>query len=335
MSEDSVADDELAAFVDRILRMKSEEDAIKSDIKEIYAEAKGRGYDKTRLGETVATVRKLEKDADGEAEKEAIRDLYLTAYFRSKNKPHTHAPARADFQAAKNAAMRSVMDDIANDADLPEHDAETGEIIEPQSAPQAAQAVTAHEPVATSPVESEAVEISTPIQPETAATPHSMEPAQEQVLSDARTDLIIPSSGHETGVRGAGGAANLYAEPGTVTMESCPPEGVVAHPFAACWPVNQIDATDGVREPIVKIGKFILDGRGRYFAARAAGQEYPTVQYDGTDPLADCIRWNMASRTMSGMPLRTVAHKLCKLEPERADEILDLMGLAEQSEAAQ
>lgn len=113
----SSTDDELAAFIDRILRMKAEEDAIKSDIREIYAEAKGRGYDKTRLGETVATVRKLEKDADGEAEKEALRDLYLTAYYRAKNKPHTHAHARTVHVIAKKRSVPAGFD------------AETGEQI--------------------------------------------------------------------------------------------------------------------------------------------------------------------------------------------------------------
>lgn len=116
--EASTADDHLAAFVDRILRMKAEEDAIKSDIKEIYAEAHAMGFDKTRLGETVTKARKMDKDASGELEKEAVRDLYWTAYCRAKKLPHAHAYARG------------VVDD-------PEHDPETGEIIQPETANEA------------------------------------------------------------------------------------------------------------------------------------------------------------------------------------------------------
>lgn len=130
-------------------------------------------------------------------------------------------------------------------------------------------------------------------------------------------------------------AAPTYAEPGVVVMENTPPEGIVAHPFAACWPVNNIDVSTGVRDPIVKIGKLMLDGRGRYFAARAAGIDYPVVQYDGADPLMDCIRWNLASRpNLHQHNLKVIASKLMKLEPARADDIMQAFGL-EMAEAAQ
>lgn len=93
---DAFAEDQLAAFIDRVLRLKEEEDNIKLDIKEVYAEAHANGFDKTRLGETVTKLRKVAKDATGEAEKEAIRDLYWDAYHRAKDRPHAHAYARAD-----------------------------------------------------------------------------------------------------------------------------------------------------------------------------------------------------------------------------------------------
>jgi uncharacterized protein (UPF0335 family) len=41
---DNVAADELRAFIERIERMEEEKRAIAADIKEIFAEAKGRGY---------------------------------------------------------------------------------------------------------------------------------------------------------------------------------------------------------------------------------------------------------------------------------------------------
>lgn len=93
---DIVADDMLVAFVDRILRMRDEEDAIKADVREIYAEAKANGFDKTQLGKVVARLRQVAKNASKLDEQEAIFDLYLTAYFRAKRQTgtavatHTH-----------------------------------------------------------------------------------------------------------------------------------------------------------------------------------------------------------------------------------------------------
>lgn len=43
------ADKQLKAYIDRVLRLKEEQDALGDDIREIYAEAKGEGYDKTDL----------------------------------------------------------------------------------------------------------------------------------------------------------------------------------------------------------------------------------------------------------------------------------------------
>jgi len=118
------ADAQLAAFVDRILRLKAEADDIASDIKEIYQEAHANGYNKTRLGEVVTHIRKHEKDATGEAEKAALRDLYLDAYYRAKNMPHAYARARGE-----------------------DYDAETGEITQTQVAPQPASDLTAPQPL--------------------------------------------------------------------------------------------------------------------------------------------------------------------------------------------
>lgn len=212
MSQDSVADDELAAFVDRILRMKSEEDAIKSDIKEIYAEAKGRGYDKTRLGETVATVRKRDKDATGEAEKEVVRDLYLTAYYRSKNKPHTHAYARGGWSTTTNTShSRRDSDEIGVDGTTPEHDAETSEITEPQSVPQAAKMQQAPAPASatTSPAGAECIEDRQTIQPETANTVPS--PAAAPAEANIGGDDEVPEPAEQV---------ILDRRPGTVASEA-------------------------------------------------------------------------------------------------------------------
>ena len=51
----------LKSFIDRVLRLKEEEDTIKADIREVYAEMKGEGFDKTVAGQLVAHLRKVEK----------------------------------------------------------------------------------------------------------------------------------------------------------------------------------------------------------------------------------------------------------------------------------
>ena len=75
-SPDAVAHDQLRAFVERIERMEEEKKAISDDIREIYAEAKGNGFD-TKVLRQVVKLRK--QDAAERAEQEALLDLYLTA----------------------------------------------------------------------------------------------------------------------------------------------------------------------------------------------------------------------------------------------------------------
>ena len=71
-----LARDQLRAFVERIERLEEEKKTIADDIKEIYAEAKGNGFDVKVLRKVVA-IRK--QDASERLEQEAILDLYLHA----------------------------------------------------------------------------------------------------------------------------------------------------------------------------------------------------------------------------------------------------------------
>jgi uncharacterized protein (UPF0335 family) len=74
--EDSVAQDQLRAFIERIERMEEEKAAIAADIKEIYAEAKGNGFD-TKILRKIVTIRK--QDANERMEQEALLELYMSA----------------------------------------------------------------------------------------------------------------------------------------------------------------------------------------------------------------------------------------------------------------
>ena len=76
MATESVAQDQLRAFVERIERMEDEKKAIADDIKEIYAEAKGNGFD-TKVLRQIIRIRK--QDHNERMEQEAILDLYMSA----------------------------------------------------------------------------------------------------------------------------------------------------------------------------------------------------------------------------------------------------------------
>ncbi|NEK17449.1 DUF2312 domain-containing protein [Rhizobium leguminosarum] len=80
MSEESgvenVAAAELRAFIERIERLEEEKQTIAEDIKEVFGEAKGRGYD-TKVMKTVIRLRK--KDANERLEEESILQTYLAA----------------------------------------------------------------------------------------------------------------------------------------------------------------------------------------------------------------------------------------------------------------
>lgn len=70
------AADQLRAFVERIERLEEEKKAIADDIKDVYAEAKGTGFD-AKILRKIVSLRK--KDVAERQEEEAILDLYMKA----------------------------------------------------------------------------------------------------------------------------------------------------------------------------------------------------------------------------------------------------------------
>ena len=70
------AKDQLKAIIERIEHLEEEKKAISDDIRDVYAEAKGNGYDVTAL-RTVIRLRKQDKDE--RAEQEAILETYIHA----------------------------------------------------------------------------------------------------------------------------------------------------------------------------------------------------------------------------------------------------------------
>ena len=70
------AKDQLKAFVERIERLEEEKKATSDDIRDVYAEAKGNGFDIKAL-RTIVRLRKL--DTDERREQQEVLDTYMHA----------------------------------------------------------------------------------------------------------------------------------------------------------------------------------------------------------------------------------------------------------------
>jgi len=70
------AKDQLKAIIERIERLEEEKATIASDIKDVYGEAKGNGYD-TKALRTIVRMRK--QDPNERAEQETILETYMQA----------------------------------------------------------------------------------------------------------------------------------------------------------------------------------------------------------------------------------------------------------------
>ena len=72
----NLARDHLRAFIERIERLEEEKATLMEDIREIYAEAKGTGFD-PKIMRQVVRIRKIEPDQ--RQEQEYVLDTYLSA----------------------------------------------------------------------------------------------------------------------------------------------------------------------------------------------------------------------------------------------------------------
>jgi uncharacterized protein (UPF0335 family) len=71
-----VSAERLRSFVERIERLEEEKAALAGDIREVYSEAKGSGFD-VKVMRQVMRLRKLDKTA--RQEQEAVLETYLRA----------------------------------------------------------------------------------------------------------------------------------------------------------------------------------------------------------------------------------------------------------------
>lgn len=133
------AKEQLKSLMDRVLRLKAEQDTLSADIKEIYAEAKSNGFDKTVMGLAVARIRKEQKFGAMEvAETDSLLDLYLHAY--NSRQPSEASSDQTDAKRAV-APVQSPANGLPSspahtrEENAPNHDPITGEIQETETRP--------------------------------------------------------------------------------------------------------------------------------------------------------------------------------------------------------
>jgi len=71
-----IAVDRLRSFIERIERLEEEKKGLQDDIKEVYAEAKGTGFD-AKIMRQIVRLRKMDKN--DLQEQEAMLELYKQA----------------------------------------------------------------------------------------------------------------------------------------------------------------------------------------------------------------------------------------------------------------
>jgi uncharacterized protein (UPF0335 family) len=76
MAKANFAKDQLKSLVERVERLEEEKTALSGDIREVYAEAKGQGFD-TKIMRQVVRLRKMETHE--REERDALLDLYMSA----------------------------------------------------------------------------------------------------------------------------------------------------------------------------------------------------------------------------------------------------------------
>ncbi len=76
MASGTVSAEQLRLFIERVERLEEERKGISEDVKDVYSEAKGQGYD-TKTMRAIVKLRKMDRDA--RMEQDALLDTYKAA----------------------------------------------------------------------------------------------------------------------------------------------------------------------------------------------------------------------------------------------------------------
>lgn len=87
-----IAGDQLRSFIERVERLEEEKRSLAADIKEVFAEAKGTGFD-TKIMRQIIKERRMDKDDLDE--QETLLDIYRRALGMLVDLPLGEAAMRA------------------------------------------------------------------------------------------------------------------------------------------------------------------------------------------------------------------------------------------------
>lgn len=106
-----IAGDRLRSFIERIERLEEEKLTLSADIKEVYAEAKGTGFDTKTMRQIVKERRMDKADLD---EQETLLDLYRRALGMLSDTPLGEA-AIGNIKSGATKAARKFVDAVAKE----------------------------------------------------------------------------------------------------------------------------------------------------------------------------------------------------------------------------
>lgn len=349
-----IARDQLRAFISRIERLEEEKKTIADDIKDVYGEAKGMGYD-TKIMKMVIALRK--KDEHERTEQELILDTYLAALgmipepFERDDEPAAAAPVRSPakpLQAPRTATTvsarvainqpetangtpsarmraegREVGDDVSS--------VESKDLAQGQQLDDAAASLNEIAPASHGEAEAPSVESVSPQAEATTGSPDANTGGDHEEVAQPQY-----AATHQAGSPFS--ISRPAAIPGKLYHEKTPFHPVKRPSYAACFPELSGKAfedlkadinSNGVIEPIIRSFDTILDGFARYEIARSLGIEYPVLEYTGVDPLLDVIKLQRSSRDWTPAQEAKIAKALAAELPDRAADMWAAFHLAE------
>ena len=142
----------------------------------------------------------------------------------------------------------------------------------------------------------------------------------------------MPTNENPAGANGGASegnhAAELIASEHTSATAPAQAHAYAFHPLADIFPliegrefeelVADIKA-NGLHECIVVLDDQILDGRNRYRACIAAGEQPLFVPYRGDDPAAYVVSMNVTRRHLTQEQKRELVAKLLEAHPDKSD----------------
>ena len=96
------AKDQLKAIIERIERLEEEKKTISDDIRDVYAEAKGNGFD-VKVLRTIVRMRKQDAGA-----RDDVRHTLRVARMEPTGRANAPPPRRAQFRSRSDDRLRAI-----------------------------------------------------------------------------------------------------------------------------------------------------------------------------------------------------------------------------------